>query len=43
MSTAIDLADRGGVDDLSMRRLADELGFKVMSLYNHVANKDELL
>lgn len=43
VATAIEMADRGGVDDLSMRRLADELGFKVMSLYNHVANKDELL
>ncbi len=40
---AIDLADEEGVDALTMRRLAERLGFKVMALYNHVANKDELL
>ncbi len=40
---AIGLADRQGVDRLTMRGLADELGYKVMALYNHVGNKDELL
>ncbi len=40
---AIDLADEEGVHALTMRRLAERLGFKVMALYNHVANKDELL
>lgn len=40
---AVRLADRGGVDGLSMRRLADALGAGAMSLYHYVANKDELL
>jgi AcrR family transcriptional regulator len=40
---AIALADKGGVEALSMRKLADELGVKAMSLYNHVANKEDLL
>lgn len=39
----IELADRDGVDELSMRKLAAALGFEAMSLYNHVANKQELL
>lgn len=37
------LADRHGIDSLSMRRLAQELGVEAMSLYNHVANKEDLL
>ena len=37
------LADAEGLAALSMRNLAKRLGFEVMSLYNHVANKDELL
>jgi len=40
---AIRLADREGVDGLSMRRLADALGAGAMSLYHYVANKEELL
>jgi len=40
---AIDLADKQGVETLSMRKLGQELGVKAMSLYNHVANKDNLL
>jgi AcrR family transcriptional regulator len=40
---AIRLADREGVDGLSMRRLAGALGAGAMSLYHYVANKDELL
>ncbi len=40
---AIELADADGVDKLSMRKLAAALGFEVMSLYNHVANKKDLL
>ena len=43
VSESIRLADSEGVDKLSMRRLADELGAGVMSLYYYVANKDELL
>ena len=40
---ALAIADSEGVDALSMRKLARELGYEVMSLYNHVANKDDLL
>jgi AcrR family transcriptional regulator len=40
---AIDLADKGGVEALSMRKLGQELGVEAMSLYNHVANKDDIL
>jgi AcrR family transcriptional regulator len=40
---AVRLADREGVDALSMRRLAAALGAGAMSLYHYVANKDDLL
>src|SRR5918911_4423954 len=40
---AVDLADRGGVEALSMRKLGQALGVEAMSLYNHVTNKDDLL
>jgi AcrR family transcriptional regulator len=43
LGAAVALADQGGVDALSMRRLAQELGVVPMALYKHVANKDELL
>jgi AcrR family transcriptional regulator len=43
LRAAVELADAGGIDALSMRRLAKELGVEAMSLYNHVANKDEIL
>ena len=43
LHAAVDLADREGIDALSMRRLAKDLGVEAMSLYNHVANKDEIL
>ena len=43
VAAGIELADAEGAEALTMRRLAERLGFKVMSLYNHVANKDELL
>ena len=43
LRAAIELADAGGVEALSMRRLAKELGVEAMSLYNHVANKDAIL
>ena len=39
---AIALADAGSIEGLSMRKLAKDLGFEVMSLYNHVGGKDEL-
>ena len=41
--TAVALAQRDGIESLTMRRLADELGAGAMSLYYHVPNKDELL
>jgi AcrR family transcriptional regulator len=40
---AVALADEHGIESLSMRRLGDVLGVEAMSLYNYVANKDELL
>ncbi len=40
---ALELADEGGIESLTMRRLGQTLGFEAMSLYNHVANKDDLL
>jgi AcrR family transcriptional regulator len=43
LRTALHLADAGGIEALSMRKLAQELGVQAMSLYNHVANKDDLL
>jgi AcrR family transcriptional regulator len=43
LRAAIVLADAGGIEALSMRRLAKELGVEAMSLYNHVANKDAIL
>jgi AcrR family transcriptional regulator len=43
LRAAVTLADEGGIDALSMRRLAKELGVEAMSLYNHVANKDDIL
>jgi AcrR family transcriptional regulator len=43
LRAAIALADQGGFESLSMRNLAKELGVEAMSLYNHVANKDDLL
>jgi AcrR family transcriptional regulator len=43
LRAALALADRDGVRSLSMRRLAEELRVEAMSLYHHVANKDEIL
>jgi AcrR family transcriptional regulator len=43
LRAALALADQGGFESLSMRNLAKELGVEAMSLYNHVANKDDLL
>jgi len=40
---AVTLADEGGLHGLTMRRLGQRLGVEAMSLYNHVANKDDLL
>lgn len=43
LRSAIQLADEGGVATLTMRKLAERLGVEAMSLYHHVANKDEIL
>src|SRR5678816_2585028 len=43
LRAAIELADADGIEALSMRKLARELGVEAMSLYNHVANKDAIL
>jgi AcrR family transcriptional regulator len=43
LRAAVALADEGGFESLTMRRLAGELGVEAMSLYNHVASKDDLL
>jgi AcrR family transcriptional regulator len=43
LRAAIALADERGAHELTMRKLAQELGVEAMSLYNHVANKDDLL
>ena len=42
LHAAIRLADQGGIESLSMRKLAQVLGVEAMSLYNHVANKGDL-
>lgn len=43
LRAGVELADREGLGGLSMRRLAAALDFEVMSLYNHIANKRDLL
>jgi AcrR family transcriptional regulator len=43
LQTAIQQADRSGLEALSMRTLADALGVAPMALYRHVASKDDLI
>ncbi|MFI4972316.1 MAG: TetR/AcrR family transcriptional regulator C-terminal domain-containing protein [Hyphomicrobiales bacterium] len=43
LRAAMVLADRGGIESLTMRNLGQKLGVEAMSLYNHVANKDDIL
>ncbi len=43
LRAALELVDESGIDALTMRRLGQELGFEAMSLYNHVANKDDVI
>lgn len=43
LDAALGLADADGIESLTMRKLGQALGVEAMSLYNHVANKDELL
>jgi AcrR family transcriptional regulator len=42
-ATALELVDRDGLEALSMRRLADELGVGTMTLYGYFRSKSELL
>ncbi len=43
LAAAVLLADEEGIESLSMRKLGLMLGVEAMSLYNHVANKDDIL
>jgi AcrR family transcriptional regulator len=43
LRAAVALADEGGIEALTMRKLAQALGVEAMSLYNHVTNKDDIL
>lgn len=43
LQTALRLADEGGLEALSMRKLAEALDVKAMSLYNHITNRDDLI
>src|SRR5262245_10718918 len=43
LRAAVRMADEGGVASLTMRKLAEDLGVEAMSLYHHVANKNEIL
>ncbi len=43
LEAALELVDEGGIESLSMRKLGQKLGFEAMSLYNHVANKDDVI
>jgi AcrR family transcriptional regulator len=43
LRAAVALADAAGIESLTMRKLGVELGVEAMSLYNHVANKNDLL
>src|SRR5436853_1815618 len=43
VAAALEVVDEQGIEALSMRKLDQTLGYEAMSLYNHVANKDDLL
>jgi AcrR family transcriptional regulator len=43
LHAAVALADESGSESLSMRKLGEAVGVEAMSLYHHVANKDDLL
>jgi len=43
LRAAIDVADRDGIEALSMRKLGQELGVDAMAMYRHVRSKDDLL
>jgi AcrR family transcriptional regulator len=43
LHAAVELADESGLESLTMRTLGQKLGVEAMSLYNHVANKEDIL
>ncbi|WP_199853187.1 TetR/AcrR family transcriptional regulator C-terminal domain-containing protein [Plantactinospora sp. BC1] len=43
LRAAVSIADSGGIESLTMRRLAEHLGAEAMSLYYHVTNKEDVL
>jgi AcrR family transcriptional regulator len=43
LRAAVKVADDGGIESLTMRRLAEEVGTEAMSLYYHVASKEDIL
>ena len=43
LDAAVALADESGIESLTMRKLGEAVGVEAMSLYNHVANKDDIL
>ncbi len=43
LRAALALADKGGLEKLTMRSIGQKLGVEAMSLYNHVANKDDIV
>ena len=43
LQAAIDVADREGLQALTMRRLGAELGVEAMAMYKHVSGKDDIL
>jgi AcrR family transcriptional regulator len=43
LQAALKLADQGGIEALSMRKLGQELGVEAMAIYHHFTNKDEVL
>ena len=43
LRAGVALADENGIASLTMRKLGEAVGVEAMSLYNHVANKDDLL
>src|SRR3954469_15569574 len=43
LRAALELVDQQGLEALTMRRLGQQLGFEAMSLYNYVANKEDVI
>ena len=43
LCAAVELSDESGIESLTMRTLGQKLGVEAMSLYNHVANKEDIL